>query len=172
MIDVWTDPWLPRTYSFKVLSQPRVVDTVVPQIRKVSELIDENTHSWKADLVKELFVATDVDSILSIPVSTQGVLDRGLWHFTANGAFTVRSAYYVAKSLNYCRRSTERGETSSTSPCNSGWKDVWKIPASNKVRHFIWRCLHNAIANFANLQGRHLDINPLCPKCHKEHETI
>lgn len=41
-----------------------------------------------------------------------------------------------------------------------------------KVRHFIWRCLHNALAVLVNLNNRHLDVNPICSFCHKKPETV
>lgn len=96
---------------------------------RVSDLIDGASCSWKEDLVREIFEEIDVDEILSIPISTQGIPDKGVWHHTADGNFTVRSAYYVAKSLNLGGRIKEKGESSSGSADSLRWRDVWKIYA-------------------------------------------
>lgn len=111
----------------------------------MTDLIDGASPSWKEDLVKEIFWAIDMEAILSIPIRNHGVPDKGIWHHTSDSIFTVRSAYHVATSLNLADRTKDKGESSSGSTRNLGWKEVWKISASNKVKFFIWRCLHNAI---------------------------
>ncbi|XP_058217302.1 uncharacterized protein LOC131328370 [Rhododendron vialii] len=163
----WTDPWLPHTLSFTVLRRPQVSNRADYQVERVTDLIDWASHSWKEDLVKEIFGAIDTEAILSIPISYHGVPDKGIWHHTSDGIFTVRSAYHAGTSLNLAGRTKEKGESSSGSTRNLGWK----ISASNKVEFFIWRCLHNAIATSNNLHHRQMDVNPYCPVCHKERET-
>lgn len=82
--------------------------------QKVSDLIDGESHEWKVDLIRGLFGPDDAEHILSTQVSTQGVADKGIWHHTADGKFSIRSAYHVARSLSFQRHSTEKGETSHT----------------------------------------------------------
>ncbi|XP_058208234.1 uncharacterized protein LOC131321248 [Rhododendron vialii] len=121
-IDVWCDPWLPRSLL-----------------------------SWNVSLIKDLFSESDVDSILSIPISSQGCGDKGLWHYTNNGSFSVKSAYRLAKQCVSPQHSRERGESSLGIPSDSFWKSLWSLPILNKIKMFLWRCSHNAIAVFANL---------------------
>lgn len=68
-IDIWSDPWLPRSLSFKVLSSPPPLDSPYHQARLVSNLIDGATHSWNIPLVKSLFSVFDEESIISTPLA-------------------------------------------------------------------------------------------------------
>lgn len=135
-------------------------------------MIDEDLKVWNESLVRASFIEDDADAILSTPISKHGTPEKGVWHYTVDGKFTVRSAYFVAKSLAMPRRSKEKGESSSSESSPTKWKEVWRIPIPNKVRHFIWKCMHNAIAVMDNLNRKGIDINPLCPRCHKERETV
>lgn len=171
-IDIWSDPWLPRALSFKVLSPPPPPDSSLYHVRYVSDLIDGDTHSCNLPLIKLLFLDYDIESITSIPISSQGIRDKGLWHYNSNGNFSVKSAYHLARSSVLPRRSHERGESSSGTPSNSLWKYLWSLSIPSKVKMFLWRCSHNAIAVLSNLCRKNINISPYCPRCHSKHETL
>lgn len=61
-IKVWMDPWLPRSYAFKVLSQPSVDQSSLPTMETVSDLIDEDMHCWKEDVIRTIFIQDDADT--------------------------------------------------------------------------------------------------------------
>jgi hypothetical protein len=63
----------------------------------VSDLIDHHCHWWKVGLIKEIFGNEEVDAILSIPLSTTYQPDILMWRGTANGEFTMGSAFHLAK---------------------------------------------------------------------------
>lgn len=89
-INIWTEPWLARSYSFKVFSSPSMDPHGLHSLSKVSDLIDNGLHRWKEDLVRGNFSEDDAAAILAIPISKRGVADRGMWHHTIDGEFTVR----------------------------------------------------------------------------------
>ncbi|KAF7112260.1 hypothetical protein RHSIM_Rhsim06G0236600 [Rhododendron simsii] len=49
-INLWSEPWIPRALSFKVLSTPPMGSYLSPLPRKVSDLIDEERHEWNDSL--------------------------------------------------------------------------------------------------------------------------
>ena len=51
---------------------------------------------WKSELIKELFLPHEAISILAISVSQMQVPDSMVWTTTANGVFSVRSAYHIS----------------------------------------------------------------------------
>ena len=66
----------------------------------VSELIDEATSEWKAALIKQIFLPTKAQTILSIPQSHRRTNDRMVWAYTPKGNFMVNSAYKVAITIS------------------------------------------------------------------------
>jgi hypothetical protein len=57
-IKIWTDPWIPRGSTRKLISQ----------VSKVSELINQTTNTWDTNLVQQTFAPEDVELILQIPI--------------------------------------------------------------------------------------------------------
>ncbi|KAL0430488.1 UNVERIFIED_CONTAM: putative mitochondrial protein [Sesamum radiatum] len=65
-VNIWTDPWLPRTPSFRVIT-PRLPNALASQEH---ELINEELRIWDEDLVHSIFWKEDRDLI---PQTTCGV---------------------------------------------------------------------------------------------------
>ena len=130
---IWCEKWLPLPDSFKVLSPQKHNTGVV----KVTQLIDKETSTWKAELIKETFLPHKADNILSIPLSPQLPEDSRVWAWSKNGFFTVRSAYGV--SLKLLKTSTPRtsGDSSDKAKAAEFCKGLWKIDCPNKIKHFL-----------------------------------
>ena len=62
--------------------------------------------------MRQVFIPTDVQSILSISLSVRMPLDRLVWTFTPKGNFIVCSVYKiaVAESMETCMEGTSNGE--------------------------------------------------------------
>ncbi|KAL0340460.1 UNVERIFIED_CONTAM: hypothetical protein Sradi_4562800 [Sesamum radiatum] len=61
-VKVWQDPWLPRPFSFHILTPPGAND---PHLR-VCDLIDDSSKDWNQTLVWNLFWHDEAESILAI----------------------------------------------------------------------------------------------------------
>ena len=94
-IRLWEDKWLPTPTHFKPIS-PR---TNLQEGSQVSSLIDQTLCTWKEDVVRNTFLPHEAEVILGIPLSSFPTEDRRVWSATANGLFSVRSAYRVAQRL-------------------------------------------------------------------------
>ena len=91
-IQIWKDKWLPTPSTHKVISPP----SCLPLKAQVEELIDQDDGVWKNDLVQQIFLPHEVDAICGIVLSTNLPDDKQIWAPTANGIFSVRSAYKIA----------------------------------------------------------------------------
>ena len=92
-VHIWNDKWLPTPETFKVMSPRRFIDGR----EHVSALIDREKGCWRSELIKELFLPHEANSILAIPLTQMQVPDSMVWTATANGVFSVRSAYHVSR---------------------------------------------------------------------------
>ncbi|KAL0337807.1 UNVERIFIED_CONTAM: hypothetical protein Scaly_2055800 [Sesamum calycinum] len=159
-VKVWQDPWLPRPFSFHILTPPGAND---PHLR-VCDLIDDSSKDWNQTLVRTLFWHDEAESILAIPLSSVEGEDFFVWHHTANGMFSVKSAYHVAVSL------ANRNQPSTSQPIHSPWKAVWSANVPGKVRVFIWKLAQNALPTGSNLFKKLRDVVLVCPYCGSEEE--
>ena len=95
-IRIWGDKWLPSSTTYKAAS-PR---QFLHQDTRVSELIDQNAASWKAQVLDALFLPYEAEVIKGIPLSSRLPADKLIWAETPNGKFNVKSAYGVAMRLS------------------------------------------------------------------------
>jgi len=66
-INMWKDKWTNNPTTFQIASPPKLI----PMETMVSALIDANSGAWKANMVQDIFMEHEADSILSIPLSTK-----------------------------------------------------------------------------------------------------
>ncbi|CAN6562972.1 unnamed protein product [Malus baccata var. baccata] len=118
----------------------------------VSDLIDQESSSWKVDLISANFQRDDVREILSIPLSKTGSRDRFVWHHTVNGIYSVRSGYGVAMDLmdNGALGRKGRGSTSAKPKNCYAWTLIWKLKGSDHADEImqefafgLWRLWKN-----------------------------
>lgn len=58
-----TNKWLSKNLAMMIVSPP----TVLPLDSRVSEFIDEATHTWKLDVVRSEFLAYEANMVLVSP---------------------------------------------------------------------------------------------------------
>ncbi|KAK8936483.1 hypothetical protein KSP39_PZI011748 [Platanthera zijinensis] len=122
-IRIWTDHWLLRPSSFRVLA-PRPA-RMTPKF--VSDLLLPSGRGWDADLISSLFPLVDVALILSIPLGRGSLGDRWVWHYSISGLFLVRSAYHLIHLSD--------GPSASGGPL--GWNFIWKAVVPPHIRVFL-----------------------------------
>ncbi|KAL0301821.1 UNVERIFIED_CONTAM: putative mitochondrial protein [Sesamum radiatum] len=156
-IKIWKDPWLPRPVTFKPITPPpEGHDQNV-----VAAMIDPETKEWDRQIIENIFNPEDQELILKIPLGRESLPDTRCWHYTQNGLFTVRSAYFLAvKSLN-----PQSSSTRSNDPLNARWKTIWNVKLPPKVRLFVWKLASNALPTGTNLEKRLRTIHFACPFC-------
>jgi ribonuclease HI len=161
-INIWGDPWIPNAATRRP-STPRGRNILT----RVSHLIDPVTGGWDEQLVKDIFWEQDATLILSIPVRIDQE-DFLAWHPDGKGVFSVKSAYHVLKDKQDLEARRQVGEASNGSCSRSlDWSVIWKQTGQPKVLQFLWRLAHNSLALGTNIKRRGMQIETLCPVCHR-----
>ena len=52
------------------------------------------------------------------------------------------------------------------------FSDIWKLNVPQKIKHFWWRSLHNALPTADNLRKRKIHADDTCQRCGESIETI
>ncbi|KAK9988971.1 hypothetical protein SO802_029210 [Lithocarpus litseifolius] len=120
------------------------------------------------EVIRQLFLPVDVETILGIPLSIRLPGDRIIWAETNNGRFTVRSAYKVAMNL-HCP--AQIASASSDSSYRGFWRKLWRLPIPHKIRHFAWRACRNILPTKDNLFHRKVLTDCRCDECGEASES-
>ena len=104
-IGIWTDKWLPKPSTFKLISLPN--NTF--ELSRASDLCE-----WQKNLVRQIFLPPNVQSIQSIFLSSCLPQDQLGWAYTPKEKFTVRSAYKIALDRNGTRIQSWGGQSINT----------------------------------------------------------
>uniref|UniRef100_A0A2N9GCH6 Reverse transcriptase domain-containing protein n=1 Tax=Fagus sylvatica TaxID=28930 RepID=A0A2N9GCH6_FAGSY len=89
-IRIWQDKWIPSSSGHKVISPNNVLQPTA----RVCELFSPS-FSWNNELIEEIFLPFEADSIKKIPLVGVNKPNRLIWAQTPNGIFSVQSAYHM-----------------------------------------------------------------------------
>ncbi|CAE5960349.1 unnamed protein product [Arabidopsis arenosa] len=131
----------------------------------VSDLLNTRKTGWDTNRVNAWIHHEDVDKVLSIKICPGAEKDLLGWHYTKEGIYTVKSAYWLATHL------PSEQQIRSTPGANDLKAQVWRINTAPKLKHFLWKLLSGALATKANLVYRHMSNQPLCCYCCSNVET-
>lgn len=84
--------------------------------------------------------------------------DRLAWSTNSHGKFDLKSAYKLATPSDECQE------------FKGHW--IWKSKIIPKIQFFVWKYFHNSIGVKVCLVSRGINLDPLCPQCREEPETI
>lgn len=106
-----------------------------PPVR-VNELIDATSATWKRDMLQQVFLAPDVNSILSIPLCTRNMEDTWSWNFEKNGIFTIRSSYRMLVDTKRRREDwleNNAGRSNYEEEARE-WTSLWSVGVPRKIK--------------------------------------
>ena len=161
---MWRDRWIPQPSIFHPITLPNTLHIDF----MVSELIDEATSEWKAALIKQIFLPTKAQTILSIPRSHRRTNDCMVWAYTPKGNFMVNSAYKVAITISQ-NTTTEGASTNDT--MGRFWRKIWSLDIPNKLKTFAWKASRNILPMKVYLCRCGVIDNATCEACDWVEET-
>ncbi|GLU03679.1 hypothetical protein SLE2022_208660 [Rubroshorea leprosula] len=160
--EIWGDPWLPGNSQFHVQT-PKPTGC---ELRYVSDLIEEESHKWKEDLILHTFSAHEAQLILSLPLSWTRMDDNWTWNFTRHEKYAVRSGYHKAMEMRGNR------DSPSSSSSNFRGRQLWSMEVPKKVSLLMWSAYRNILPTKDNLHHRHVNVDLQCPMCGNEKESV
>ncbi|XP_057793280.1 uncharacterized protein LOC131009894 [Salvia miltiorrhiza] len=128
---------------------------------RVAELIDASSNEWNVELMEQLLPAEDVAAIRSIPLCPNAGTDLPIWHYSASGCYTVKSAYNIASELVLTPSYKEEGP----------WPNIWKLVVPLKVKSFLWRAAKDNLPTKAKLLSRSIQVGGECGICKEGFEN-
>lgn len=149
-IKVWSDPWLSTSKPVIPISPP----TFENHQLTVQDLLLPDSNDWNLPLVR-LHLPQYEDSIRQLIPSSLKPPDKLVWLGDIKGIYTTKPGY-KASNLHEQR------------PNNQGFdwmKHVWKLDSPNKIQHFIWRALSNALPVADLLIRRGMEVASACKVC-------
>jgi hypothetical protein len=135
---------------------------------KVSYLIDDTTHWWNYELIREIFLKDEAKRICSMVINPLGKTNQIIWAGTKKGIFTVRSAYHLVKELSLA----DKGECSIEGRKERMWQVIWKLNCPRVIHLFLWKACNNILLTKENLSKRTVTLDDKCLICKLETETI
>ncbi|XP_057443766.1 uncharacterized protein LOC130735911 [Lotus japonicus] len=164
-VDILHDQWLPQGVPI-IGSQDLMAEFGVSN---VSHLIDHAAKSWKYALVDFIFYPATVSHILKIPLPLNGSVDTLMWPETVDGNYCSKSGYIFVrrKLLGAC--SSTSSQPSLPAPL---WKKFWRTSVQPRCKEVVWRVVSSLLLVRAALRRRGMDVDPLCPVCADEEETV
>ncbi|KAJ8450821.1 hypothetical protein Cgig2_032446 [Carnegiea gigantea] len=88
---------------------------------KVYDLIDFDNMRQKEAMIRELFVPCDAKVIMGIPPCASWPNDKFVWHYSADGAFWIQSAYRMIVHIAH-------QSVGSSSPSGTEfWRTIWAL---------------------------------------------
>ncbi|GER29180.1 ribonuclease H-like superfamily protein [Striga asiatica] len=131
----------------------------------VDTLIVEHSGKWNVPLVRSIFPNIEADAILSLALPQNHFEDKWIWHFSKNGKFSVRSAYFqLLNSPIYA------SHLASITPQPLGVRDrvwcmIWKLKLPHRIHLLVWRLYLNVLPTPDNLACRNVTFDGTCPLC-------
>ncbi|XP_056859988.1 uncharacterized protein LOC130508476 [Raphanus sativus] len=169
---VWQDRWIGKTPATMVQSMAwngYSREMVVTEQLKVSDLLDSSCRTWNEELLQSLFTAEVQAQIRKITPAGRRSEDSYAWDFTKTGHYTVKSGYWVLVNII----EAEKEQKEALQPSLDGlYQQAWRVNASPKIRHFLWRCISNSIPVAANMVRRHIAKDMSCSRCECREEDI
>lgn len=107
-------------------------------------MLKQQEEGWNKELVRDLFSTIEASIILSIPVSSVGMIDSQIWRHTLNGQYSVKSVYKVVKEGEH----KTKGEAGPNTKADNDRKllgKIWVLEIKRNIQHFLWRVCNNII---------------------------
>jgi hypothetical protein len=153
-VNIMTYPWIPER-------PPHLLQTLspIPDNAKVCCLMDGHDH-WNEENVRAFFSEETAQPILQTQISRHAGDDFVYWPHTRFGLYTVRSAYNLARSLDFfsTQSMAGRGLPSNLEIEEKYWKAIWAIKAP-KVDIFHLPLSPEAFIQYQQLQETIQNLN-------------
>jgi len=125
----------------------------------VNNIMDATQKRCNLELILQLFPESVATDIITTPLVPQVVEDSLVWKAEKNGAYLVKSAYWLCM---------EELVDTSNLRCPGNWSGVWKLKVPPKVKNFIWRLSCGCLPTRIRLHDKGVQCPTSCVNCNDE----
>lgn len=109
----------------------------------IADLIDQDTKTWKVNLIRRLYHPYVAKEICLLPLSRLSNMDDELlWKYSSSGDYKVKKAYQMLFQ-NHFPAPTQDQRSFGIS--NDVWEKIWRVKLPLKILTFIWKLLHDSL---------------------------
>ncbi|GAA0142019.1 hypothetical protein LIER_35498 [Lithospermum erythrorhizon] len=163
-INIWQHRWLKHTWS----KTPITPCTEFNSYLTVADLIDSEVGIWNISKISNNFYEVDQIEILQLPLNHLHISDKEIWCNHPEDKFTIKHAYKL-----YISMKDEGATTSDMQDITSSFFNrMWDIKIPSKVKHFLWRAVHNMLPTVDNLVKRKVNLEQGYKFCNNQREDI
>ncbi|CAL1362037.1 unnamed protein product [Linum trigynum] len=159
--------WIPRFQLDPSCYNPRILPEGGGPL--VAEVICQGEGRWSDEKLSQWFDPPTSRAIKAILLPRWDVPDKLIWHFTADGVFSVKSAYHLAVDLDRRRGGWRSSVSWMDKP---SWIRVWEVKIPPKLKVFVWQILNRALPTMEALIEKKVQVLPRCPVCWNGPETM
>ncbi|CAL1409387.1 unnamed protein product [Linum trigynum] len=159
--------WIPGLHPQLPVHNPRILPA--GHEPRVAEVMCQGGGGWNVDRLGQWFDPPTCNAIRAIPLPVMEVEDKLMWHATADGIFTVKSAYHLAVTLD--KRSGRWRDMVSWMDKNS-WIRLWDANIPPKLKIFAWQIFNHILPTMEALVERKIPVLLRCPVCWGERESL
>ncbi|CAL1378948.1 unnamed protein product [Linum trigynum] len=158
--------WVPQNQFEPLRYNPGVLPTGGDPT--VAELICPGEGRWCDHALSQWFDPATCRNIKAIPLPRANMEDRLIWYGTADGVFSVKSAYHLAVALEQ-RRGRRKARVDLMD--RTRWIRLWEANIPPKLKVFVWQIFRRIIPTTEALIERKVQVHPRCPVCWEATET-
>lgn len=156
---------MPQPSTYKVQSALKVLS----EDSTMANLIDLVSKQLKVDLVQKIFSSGEAKIIKRISTSAANAPNKVIWKCTANGHFSMKSAYdHLQKELN----DLHKDQPSKVGSRSEEWACYWKVNVPNVTKVFVWRAYLDSLPTNLNLSKKKIVESSMCPICLREQDSV
>lgn len=150
------DSWLSSSQQLGPIGPP----PIEAQHLMVCDPFYPNSTSWDVGKLRNLLPQYE-SLVRKIVPSTQRMKDEQVWLLGKTGQYTTKTGYASAK-LNTEGKQKE-----------FNWrKNIWNVKCSPKIRQFLWKMTHNALAVGESLLKRGMLVDGRCKRCGESESVL
>lgn len=158
LIKFWKDKWLLQEPLMEMTTQDILAELADLRVR---DLWQEGI-GWDLTRIVPFIPSIVRYSLAAVVVdNVTGARDRMAWGPSADGKFTVKSAY-----------SFLQWDPSPTTNMESLFNKVWKLTVPERIKVFLWLVVNQVIMKNTERHRRHLSDSGICQVCKGGEETI
>jgi len=157
-ISFWFDNWADNCNLLELL-HVQAEDLSQPSVT-VAEFITPQRQWNIPKLCQVLPDQAIIQKIRGIDIPTTDLEDTICWGLDKTGEFTTKSATWLAHKSQPLKK--------------PDWahKWIWTIDTMPKIQIFLWQLFHHALPVRGTLCHRGIPLDPICPLCLQEVESI